>query len=284
MAGVPRAEWKPELELHHAMLWGSTLEQMIAAGQAGGYGSLVLRPYQLDVARAAGRSKADIRAMLGDAGLTVHYIDGFPAGLPGSGSIEAKLKGSDVTEAQVVDALEVLDAKYVNVPHYLGKRLPQAVLRDALAGLCERLGREGRGVLVEFQPESGVASWLEAIDLARETGCSNIATTLDTVQLAHAGGSPEQLTADTAPWLGAIQVADKRGPIHFGRIPEAERFSRVQPGEGDLPLAELLRRVRQFRPGLAIGVEVFSKALMALSPDEAARQTADTTRALIASL
>jgi len=62
----------------------------------------------------------------------------------------------------------------------------------------------------------------------------------------------------------------------------ATLHDRLLPGDGGLDLASLVAALRDAGAVAPIGVEVFSDALHALGPHEAARRAGDATRRVIA--
>jgi sugar phosphate isomerase/epimerase len=207
-------------------------------------------------------------------------MDGYPSGLPGAETIP-QLAGELSSEDFIFEALEAFDATAINVPHYRGAPVPQAMLVDAIGALSERARTLGRGVLLEFQPGSGVHDFPAAVDIVEATGASNAMATLDTVQMYAAGGDASQLTPERVARLGAFQLADKKGPPVLGRIEEKDRFSRELPGDGDIPLRDMLRRILSVSPDMPIGVEIFNLDLKGRSYNEAAVLAAEATRRLL---
>ena len=57
---------------------------------------------------------------------------------------------------------------------------------------------------------------------------------------------------------------------------------RLLPGEGELPLVDLLRGLLSKKPGLTVAVEVFSEELKALPAHEIAARVALATRRVLA--
>ena len=62
----------------------------------------------------------------------------------------------------------------------------------------------------------------------------------------------------------------------------ATLHERLLPGDGELDLVGLLGALGKIGVAAPIGVEVFSDALHALGPIEAAKRAGDATRALLA--
>ena len=91
------------------------------------------------------------------------------------------------------------------------------------------------------------------------------------------------MIVDEVPRLvGALQVSDRR--YEQDSQPYVPMSGRYLPGDGELPLVEILRPVLDARPDLAVGIEVANDALTEMSPADAAAVAAASVRNLIASI
>jgi sugar phosphate isomerase/epimerase len=149
--------------------------------------------------------------------------------------------------------------------------------RDTFAALAERSAPFGVKPHLEFMP------WTAAPNLAaareRIGGMANAAILIDAFHLARSGGTPADVV-QADPQVGYLQLCDIAGPIpDMDAILAEARGNRLFPGEGDLDLAALLRRL----PGLPISLEVPADRLRDSGIDAAARaQLAfDCTRRLL---
>jgi sugar phosphate isomerase/epimerase len=115
----------------------------------------------------------------------------------------------------------------------------------------------------------------EALGVARATGCGVV---VDLLHHLRVGAGPDELTAlVSAGAVAWVQVCDAPLPAPDDLVAEA-RHGRLPPGDGELPLTELLRIVP---PHLPWSVEVQSDRLASeLAPPARARRLAEATRAL----
>jgi len=58
-------------------------------------------------------------------------------------------------------------------------------------------------------------------------------------------------------------------------LPDSEQWGRLLPGEGALPLAEIIRAVHANAPDLTVNAEIFSEELRQREPQDAARTIAE---------
>lgn len=147
-----------------------------------------------------------------------------------------------------------------------------------IAEVCEAAGRHGVRPVVEFIPFRGIASLADAIRMARLVNHPNFAICVDALHLHRSGGTPTEL-ADTDPrLLASLQLCDApRAAPHD--LPRESRYDRLYPGEGELPLLELLQAVS---PELPISVEVPNAARAHRSAFERAHEAATSARRILA--
>jgi sugar phosphate isomerase/epimerase len=257
-------------------------EKLAAAAGAGFAGvSLFLADYE--VARAAGHSDAELRRMLSDHGLAVADLDPLLAWIPGTGP------GPGVTEEgraffrhgpddffRVADAL---GARSLNVALAVDPGLPRAALAEHFADLCDRAAEHGLLVHLEFLPWSPVPDLRAALEVAELAGRANGGVTLDVWHHARSGGRTDDVRAAAAARILAVQLSDAPAEPEADPIEET-LHRRLLPGEGAIDLVGILRALTAIDAPAPLGVEVFSDALAALPPAEAARRAGDALRAV----
>jgi len=278
------------------LCWGTvpdaTLPELIDAATVGGFAAVTVKPALYEAARRDGHSDADLRSRAADAGILVTVVDPLITGLPGvpaPADVPADMRsyfahGEDDAH-RVADAL---GAGVINVVHFLGDAsTPLAGLAEAIAGMGARARARGRRLSIEFIPRTGIHDLAAAQAILAAVGLDDVGIMVDTWHLVRSGGGVEDLRALPAGAIAAVQVSD-RGEPRARTTPNPAGYvpmtGRLLPGEGLLPLAEILGAVLDNRPGLRVGVEVFSDDLRQLGTAEAARRAGDTTRAVLAQL
>ena len=123
-----------------------------------------------------------------------------------------------------------------------------------------------------------LVSLAAAVAFAQEVGEANCGVLVDTLHLARSHGLVDELRAVPPALLPYLQLADAPvEPVMSWR--DEALHGRLLPGEGALPLVDVLRAV----PGVPVSVELRSRALMTgyVDPVERARVVlAATTRVL----
>jgi sugar phosphate isomerase/epimerase len=169
-------------------------------------------------------------------------------------------------------AAEMLDCPVVNVAHFTGKPVPLDEMSQALAAVCERSSKRGFEVTLEFIPGTGLPDLVTALKIREMVGAPNCSIMLDPWHLARSGGTLEQVQAAPPGSIGGLQLCD-RTPPPPGQ-PYVPMSGRDLPGEGKLPLTEIVQAAMRNRPGVTAEVEVFSEELRNLPLDAAAARTA----------
>jgi sugar phosphate isomerase/epimerase len=148
-----------------------------------------------------------------------------------------------------------------------------------LAELAQRLGSSGIRLCLEFLPALGVKTLADAVRIVESVGHPALGVLVDSLHLARAGEGPgdaARIVAHRPGLLPYLQLADAAAEPPSrdvpGLITEA-LHGRLLPGEGVLPLRELLDAV----PAVPVSVELRSKALMEAFPD-----ATDRARAVLA--
>lgn len=261
------------LELWSYTFRDAKLVDLAAAAGAAGFRWITATPDQI---RREGLPLADLRALAEDHGVGFSAIDGLVSALPGA-------PGYDDPDADSLDeVLQVaaeLGAGLINLVHIGGQPTPIPALAEAFATSCRTAGERGMRLAIEFLPGTGIpdiATCAAVVSMASEPNGSIL---LDTWHFARGGGTLADLDDATAALIGGLQLAD-RSPEQ-DRLPYVPMRGRKIPGDGALPLAEIVRRIHAHHPNLPMGVEVLSDEMDALGPEAGARTLAAACRKLL---
>lgn len=143
---------------------------------------------------------------------------------------------------------------------------------EHFAALCDLAQQFGLGVDLEFMRwRTPIASVHDAIEIVRTAGRPNGRILVDLLHVVRSGGTAADLARLPAEMLGHIQLSDAPlAPPPDAEIPSEARERRWPPGEGQLPLLELMNALPY---GVPISTEVATKcSIPGLSPLESARR------------
>jgi len=149
-----------------------------------------------------------------------------------------------------------------------------------LAVYGEAAGRSGLKLALEFMPYSGARDLAQAVRMIGLAGCDNLGVMVDPLHLARSGGTPADVRAVIPRLIHMVQLCDAPRERPIGVELRAEALSqRLYPGEGELPLTELLDAAPA---GVQIDVEAPCRKHAGLPPAEQARRTAAACRQFLA--
>jgi sugar phosphate isomerase/epimerase len=224
-----------------------------------------------DLVGDAGLRRATATA-LADTGLGVLDVEVFRV-RPGSTAVEAEpllAIGAELGARFLLTAVEDPEP---------GRRA------EVFAELCRLARGYGLRCVVEPMVFSQVRTPAEALALIGTAGADDAGVLVDTLHLARAGGTPSDLDALGEPRLPYVQLCDAASAEPAGRDAAGIRRAvaeavghRLPPGEGVLPLSEVLRRIAPDGP---VSVEVPNPAART-DPAGWIRRLADAARRLVA--
>jgi sugar phosphate isomerase/epimerase len=260
----------------------ATLPELIETAARHGFPTITARPATFAAALEAGFTESSLRRLLADAGVRVTMIDGLTRGLPGvpapetfDPALRARLPFDALDppdEETCLRAAEVLEAPYLNVSLFRGRRVPLAEMADAIGGLCRRAAARGVAIALEFYPESGLPDLDFALGVVHSCGEPNCAITLDVWHLARSGGTVEDVRRLPPGVIAGMQISDRVAP------PPGATYvplgGRLAPGEGELPLGDIIRAALANSPGISAEVEVLNDELRDLPTDAVAARIA----------
>jgi sugar phosphate isomerase/epimerase len=152
-------------------------------------------------------------------------------------------------------------------------------LAEGFAAACGRAAEEGLRLAIEFLPGTGIPDLATAVAVVQDAGAPNGSVLLDSWHFARGGGTLADLDPDAVAVIGALQLSD-RTPDQDAD-PYVPRRGRKLPGDGALPLAEMIARVSAAHPELPVGAEVLSEEVDALGLAEGTKQVAAALRGVV---
>lgn len=231
-------------------------EELIAHAAAAGFGGVGLRlteDEQLDRDRLAALAR---RAA--DLGLAVHDVE-----------VHRISAGRTVDDAaRLIDAASVLGAPWVLVVSDLGRGEGAGGNEtiDELARIVDRASSAGVSIGLEYMAWTAPPDPIGALRMARATGARVV---VDVLHHVRVGAGVRELSAIVRSGsLGWLQLCDAPRAAPTGSTAPDDllheaRHARLPPGDGELPLGELLAVVPA---EVAIAVEVQSEHLAATWP------------------
>jgi sugar phosphate isomerase/epimerase len=270
------------------VLWGGCvmrhpLLDRAEAVEAGGFSSMSVQTGDISRFLAGGGSLTDARRELESRGAPICCVDPFLGWYPGydpataRGEAAAELRA---TEDEVLRWAEELGATSITaLGPFHGASASFDEAADSLGAFVDRAGAAGLRIQLEPIPTTKVPDLASGLALLEAVSRPNLGLVLDTYNLFRGGLTPDQLDGVSHEQIFAIQLADAetaepKGTDYF----EDAYHHRALPGEGVLPMEDVIRRLTAKGPLAPLGPEVFSDALLSLPPAPAGRRCADSTR------
>ena len=162
----------------------------------------------------------------------------------------------------------------------MGSDPDEAHLTHTLASLCEAARPYDVTLCLEFARYTAIPNIAAAERLIRASGAPNARIMLDTLHLARSGGTAADVLATDPSLLSYLQICDARAEEpSLDRLRWEAQNDRLLPGEGALPLADI---VRTLPADAAVSVETPCLSLQDLPAAERVRRGVEATRALLA--
>ena len=163
--------------------------------------------------------------------------------------------GSDFAE-QLIEAAAVIGARHIL---FTSRLKDQARTTDRYQQVCEMALAHGIKVVCEFLPIFPLNTLSMAAEIVADSRATNGGVLIDNLHLSRSGSSVEDVQAMPIKLFPYLQICDAvaERPADFGGLLDEALNGRLCPGEGSLPIAELLQAV----PDVPLSFEVRSKFL-----------------------
>ncbi len=270
-----------DLILCSGMLLGHPLRAKIRAAAEAGYAGITLWPDDVTQAHGEGLSDADIRKLLDDHGQVVVDMDPLLDWTPEARPKPGEAAVAVTPESEFYAIAEAFGARSLNVVQGFGQSLDLDRAAEDLAGVCDRAREHGLVVTVEFLPWSGIPNAAVALDLVRRTGRPNATILVDSWHWFRGGADLPMLRSVPGPLVGSVQLNDAPAAASENLMMES-MLGRLMPGDGAIPLVEVVKTLDQIGSRAPIGVEVFHETHARLDAGDVARRAAEATRRVLA--
>jgi len=147
---------------------------------------------------------------------------------------------------------------------------------ELFARLCDQAAEFGLTVGVEFMLYRDIRDWRDASRMIEAAGRRNAGLIIDTLHFFRAGSRPSDLDGIPADRIAYAQLSDcvAAAPDIAG-LPAEARGARLHPGQGVIPLREIIERLPA---GIQMVIETPVESERAWSARERARSAAEHAR------
>jgi sugar phosphate isomerase/epimerase len=214
--------------------------------------------------------RREILAAMDDTGVSIALGDGMLI-----------LPGADIADrASDLDTLAEL-----RVPRVNSVSLDPDLARtfDQLAKLAELAAERGMETTTEPAPGTTVDKLTTALAALKHVDRADFRLLIDTMHLVRSGFGAADIAALEPGSIGYAQLSDTTLSPRIDNYMQEATFERLVPGEGELPLLDILRALP---PDVVIGLEVprLSLAEAGVSHVERVRPCVEAARGLLTEL
>jgi len=153
---------------------------------------------------------------------------------------------------------------------------------ERFVDLCERAAQYGLHVCLEFAVYTGVRTLSHAAQMVVRSGRPNASVLIDALHFSRSGGLPSHVASVDPALFRYAQICDASpdmpAPTDTPSLIREARTGRLLPGEGALPLREL---VAALPAGLPLAIEAPCRATADLPAVERARRAHRALSALL---
>jgi sugar phosphate isomerase/epimerase len=222
------------------------------------------QPYSL---RDDARLRQDLLAALDDHDMSISLGEGL-------------LIGPGIDVRSYADDLDVMAELRIPRINTVSLEPDRARTFDELAELTALAAERGIATCVEPVVGLSIADLPSALSAVEYVDRDEISLLIDTMHVARFGATADDLRSIPAHLIGYIQLSDTTLLPRMKYYAEEAMFERMPPGEGELPLADLLAALPDDR---VVGLEIpmRSRAEAGVSAYDRLRPCVDSARELL---
>jgi sugar phosphate isomerase/epimerase len=170
------------------------------------------------------------------------------------------------------------------------RRINLVSLEPDWARTCDQFGviagmaaARGMGLTMEFAPGLTVHNLPLAMEMVRQIGRDDVHILIDTMHLYRSGGTAADVAALPPGWVDYVQISDVPLVSSYENYMQEAMTDRKRPGEGELPLADILAAVPRDCP-VSMEIPLLAEAKAGIGPYDRLWPAAEAVRALLANL
>ncbi|MBC7920206.1 MAG: sugar phosphate isomerase/epimerase [Ferruginibacter sp.] len=253
--------------------------ERLTAAVAGGFTEMSIFPFDVKNFIEGGTSLGQLKKMAADQGVRISVLDPFttwvPDTTPAAWAKPADIAFANFGEDDIFRMAEGLGVESINLIETYGNPVDTQAATERFAKLAQRGADYGYRIQLEFMPFSGIRDLAKAWDIVRLANAPNGGLTFDTWHYFRGNVDNDLLEAIPGNKIFQVQYSDAKAALN-GSLVNDLLHHRLFPGEGDFPLAEIARILTGMGGDQAVGVELFSDRIDAMTPTDAGKQVAES--------
>lgn len=185
---------------------------------------------------------------------------------------------SDARKHLLLEAAEVLGARYVKVGDFLNTPCPMPRLIESFAALCHEARDYGTSILFEPMIFAQINTLAGALELVTSVDAPNGGLVLDLWNIVKLGVAYADAARVPARFLGAIEINDGTFTAPWDMVTDTTSHRRLC-GEGEFDVRGFVSTMLAAGYTGPWGIEVLNAQMRTWPPEKAAERAAVTTRA-----
>lgn len=245
-----------------AMVQHLPFREQVRAVTIAGFQEMSLQPFNLLRSLADGLTLMEMKGIMEGEGVRAGRIDPLTAWTPAwqAHNFDLDFSVSTAIEASALfDLAAHFEASHVSLnAMWHPDRYSFDELVEHYAAICGRAGHYGLTCDIEPIPMWGIRTLEDALKIIEASRVPNAGIVLDTTHLCRGATDLAVLAAMPRALVTTVQLCDGYMPMPTDMTLEQECFSRMWPGAGGFPLAEILDALDKIGGLRSVGPEVFS--------------------------
>ena len=274
-----------EFTLWPACVQVHPFEEQVKAARQAGFDSLAISPVLYRSLKAAGWSDQRIREYPRDHGIRLSAYDGFSDWAPlryGARLPDAAKAIFDVSQDDCLAICEALELRSIcATAAFETGEVSIDAMRDGFGAFAARAGAIDVRVDLEFLPMWAIPDLNTAWDVLGGCKQVNAGILLDTWHFMRGNPDMTLLRSLPAGVIQCVQLADASATPRSADLFEDTLLYRQFPGEGELPLVDILQALMEHQMPVSIGPEIYSLEANGMSANEAAERAAGGSQSVI---
>lgn len=208
------------------------------------------------------------------------YIGWYPGYDPecATGAAADLLKTS---EEDILRYAGELGVEFISlVAPFQGIDVPFETVVDSLGQFTDRANALGIRPHLEVSNGSKVSTMADGLALVEAVGRDGLGLVIDTYNLIKSGGSPADVDPVPPERIFQVQLVDGSLATRVDRFYDSTHF-RELPGDGELPMVDIVQRIADKGPLPPTGPEIFNDRLVEMAPLAAARACSQAMKRLL---
>jgi sugar phosphate isomerase/epimerase len=182
-------------------------------------------------------------------------------------------------EQRVAALADAAGLRHVTVGDFAPGPLDMGKAAANLTVIAARLGKHGVQLAIEPFAYAAIVDYPTALELVRRSGAPNVGVMIDVWQFFNTGAQLGLLNDVDLSEITAVQLDD--GPRVFADFQAQSRLTRFLPGDGELDVVGLTRRLMHMGYAGPWSVEVHYPELRNMPVDAAAQLVFDSCHATL---